>query len=102
MKNLKSIISAAIEIAFEAGKWAGQVELEEHFDKEQYSSAVIESISSKRTSMPNELPSNGREVKIRLRSDKWRKGVIKDSVDYKKQAIKILEESLLDRKGHSN
>ena len=70
-------IKALIDLAFELGKWEGQVELEEHFDKEQYSSCLPEAINSRKTASPSDLASNGRTVKINLRSQKWRDGVRK-------------------------
>ena len=83
-------IKLAIELAFEAGKWAGQVELEEHYDREQFSTSMIESLISKKTSMPTESASNGRTVTINLRSKEWRDGVIKSSNEYKQKAIQLL------------
>jgi hypothetical protein len=87
---MEDTIRMAIEIAFEAGKWVGQVELEEHYDKEQYSTAIIESLYSKKNAMPIKDASNGKTIEINLRSDKWREGVHKSSGEYKQKAIKML------------
>lgn len=84
-------IEIAIQLAFESGKWAGQVELEEHYDKEQYSTSIIESLHSKKTAMPIKECSNGRTVTINLRSQEWRNGVIKSSEEYKQKAINLLK-----------
>ncbi|MFK5893171.1 MAG: hypothetical protein QM504_08130 [Pseudomonadota bacterium] len=81
----------AIELAYEAGKWHGQVELEDHFDNEQYALSALESINAKKTSMPFDRQSSGRTVKINLRSEKWRDGVIKSSEEYKLQALRLLQ-----------
>lgn len=83
-------IKLAIELAFEAGKWVGQVELEEHYDKEQFSTAIMESLVSKKTAMPIDKASTGRTVTINLRSKEWRYGVIKSSNEYKQKAIELL------------
>jgi len=83
-------MNPALELAFEAGKWAGQVELEEHFDREQYSQVVFESIYSKKTSMPAIMESTGKTVTINLRSNAWRIGVKKSSKEYLEKAEKIL------------
>ena len=72
MKN--DLISAAIALAFEAGTWAGQVDLEEHFDREQYLYSMREVYVAKKTSMPQHPASSGRTVTINLRSDDWRIG----------------------------
>ena len=68
---------ALIDIAFEAGKWAGQVELEEHYDCEQYSAVMPEVFSSKKTNLPADIASSGRTVRVNLRSQVWRDGVRK-------------------------
>ena len=78
----KEIIQVALQLAFEAGKWAGQVDLEEHFDRSQYAEAIIESLNARKTSMPTKEASNGKTVTINLRSDEWREGVRKSSNEY--------------------
>ena len=70
-------IKALIDIAFEAGKWAGQVELEEHYDCEQYSAVMPEVFSSKKTNLSADIASSGRTVRVNLRSQVWRDGVKK-------------------------
>lgn len=82
----------ALQLAYEAGKWAGQVELEKHYDNEQYSQVIFESILSKKTSMPFSNESIGNQVLITLRSKEWREGVIKSSKEYLKKAKDILHE----------
>lgn len=84
-------MNAAIQLAFEAGKWAGQVELEEHFDREQFSQAVLESLNSRKTSMPSIPESTGRTVTINLRSEQWRNGVKKSAREYLEMAERFLE-----------
>ena len=85
-------IYAAIDLAYEAGKWAGQVDLEEHYDREQFSSAIIETLVAKKTSMPTNKASNGRTVTIDLRSERWRAGVRADSMNYLKIARSLIED----------
>ena len=87
----KSTFEAALLLAFEAGKWVGQVELEEHYDREQYSSVVIELLSAKKTAMPLHESSNGRTVIINLRSDIWREGVRKSANEYLNKARQYLD-----------
>lgn len=81
---------AALLLAFEAGKWVGQVELEEHYDREQYSTAIVESFYSKKNAMPLHDASNGRSVTINLRSNTWREGVRKSANEYLEKAKKLL------------
>ena len=84
----ENINAFLIEKAFELGRWRGQVDLEEHYDYEQYSSSAIEQIFSQKMSMPQYPELRCREVIIKLRSDKWRKGVKETT---KKELHKILE-----------
>ena len=85
-----SIVKIALELAFEAGKWAGQVELEEHFDREQYASALIESIYIRKMLIPMHLSSTNKSIIINLRSDIWRKGVIKSAKEYMTKAFDLI------------
>lgn len=73
------IIQVALELVYEAGKWAGQVELEEHYDISQYAEAFLEAAYSRKNAMPLKDASTGRTVTVNLRSDKWREGVRKSS-----------------------
>lgn len=81
------IIQVALELAYEAGKWAGQVELEEHYDKSQFAEAFLEAIYSRKNAMPLKDASTGRTVTVNLRSDKWREGVRKSSREYLDKAM---------------
>lgn len=85
-----STIEAALQIAFEAGKWEGQVELEEHYDKSQLPEAIIESIYSRKNAMPLKDASTGRTVTVNLRSEKWREGVRKSSKEYVDRAMHLV------------
>ena len=87
---MRDKIEMAMMLAFEAGKWAGQVELEEHYDKEQYSSAILEVMHAKKHAMPISKASEGRDVTIRLRSQKWRDGVLNQSDQYLNMAMEML------------
>jgi len=95
MEPNEAIIRAAIDLAFDAGKWTGQVELEEHYDNEQYSQVALESMNSRKTTMPNESQSKGKTIKINLRSLEWRDGVKIDSNKYKEKAVKIILNNLI-------
>jgi hypothetical protein len=81
------IIQGAINLAFEAGKWEGQIELEEHYDREQYSRAIIEVAHSEKNAMPLSKGSTGNTVVVNLRSDKWREGVRKSAREYLEKAM---------------
>jgi hypothetical protein len=84
------IIQVALDLAFEAGKWEGQVELEEHYDSEQYSQSVIEMLYSKKNTTPISGASNGNTVTINLRSKKWRDGVRKSAKEYLEKAMTLV------------
>lgn len=93
MKNInlcQETILLAINLAFEAGCWEGQVELEEHYDNEQYCTVVNESMFSRKMTMPQKNTSIGRTVEINLRSQKWRDGVRNSSNEYKQKSINLL------------
>ena len=79
MDDLYHIIDLTFLLAFEAGKWAGQVELEEHYDRHQYGACMVEAVYTKNHTKPLFPASNGRDVTIQLRSDKWRQEVINSS-----------------------
>lgn len=85
----KATFEAALLLAFEAGKWVGQVELEEHYDREQYSTAIVESFYSKKIAMPLHDASNGRSVTVNLRSNTWREGVRKSANEYLDKAKEL-------------
>lgn len=84
------IIEVALELAYEAGKWVGQVELEEHYDRNQFAEALIEVAYSRKNAMPIREASTGRTVTINLRSDKWREGVRKSSREYLEKAMAFI------------
>lgn len=86
----KQLISACMELAFLAGTWAGQVDLEEHYDRSQYADAFLEMLQSRKTAMPAYPASTGRTVTVNLRSDEWRNGVRKSANQHKENALHIL------------
>lgn len=94
MQELESSIKAALLLAYEAGRWHGQVDLEIAMDKEQYSQALAEVFASMKTSLPNDLASTGRTVRYNLRSDEWREGVIKSCLEYFEKAEKMALEKI--------
>lgn len=93
-KNQKQLISACMDLAFEAGAWAGQVDLEEYYDRDQYASAAIESLYARNTSMPMHPESQGNQVLVTLRSDEWRDGVRKTSKENLEKIKQILFENI--------
>lgn len=78
----ETLLEAALEMAYEAGRWHGQVDMEISLDLQQYSQCLPEVINSRRTAMPADMASTGRTVKYNLRSDEWRNGVVKSSRAY--------------------
>jgi hypothetical protein len=88
------IIQVALELAFEAGKWAGQVELEEHYDRSQYAVAMLEHAYSRKNAMPLKPASHHRTVTVNLRSDVWREGVRKSSKEYVDKAMSFVVQNL--------
>jgi hypothetical protein len=88
--NVDLIMEAALELAYEAGRWQGQVDLEENYDREQYSQVLPEVFGSRKTGIPHDLASTGRTVRINLRSDDWRNGVRKSVQEYLERARSLL------------
>lgn len=84
-------IQMALLLAFEAGKWEGQVELEEHYDKEQYATSIMEYVHSRKNAMPLYESSRGRMITINLRSNDWRDGVRKSADQYLKKAYSLIK-----------
>lgn len=93
---IDALVKAALELAFEAGKWFGQVELEEHYDREQYSQVVPEVFAAQKTAMPNDFASTGRTVRINLRSNEWRDGVKKSAKEYLQKAKALIADAHID------
>lgn len=89
--EINAVIDAALMIAYEAGRWCGQVDLEEHYDNEQYKDALLEGLYAKRTAMPlYDSAVNRRTVNIELRSDEWREGARKTSQEYVENARQLI------------
>jgi hypothetical protein len=93
-KDNKLLISLLVDTVFELGKWVGQVELEEHFDKEQYGQCIMESLYSSKTCMPLHKSPVG-QVVVNLRSQKWRDGVRKTCNDRLQNIKKIFAEGII-------
>lgn len=89
-RDIGQQIEVAIVMAYEAGRWRGQVDLEEHYDCEQYSQVMPEVFASRKTGSPRDLESTGRTVRINLRSGKWRNGVVKSSLEYLRNATESI------------
>lgn len=85
-----AIVEAALLLAFEAGKWEGQVELEEHYDRNQFAEAMFEAAYSRKNAMPLKDASTGKTVTVNLRSDKWREGVRKSAKEYVERALSLV------------
>ena len=84
----REVVDAALLLAFEAGKWAGQVELEEFIEENSFFDAFLGSIYSRKTgggvshSVSIDKDFETRPVKYNLRSNKWREGVRKRANEY--------------------
>lgn len=94
--ELQLAIDAALQIAFEAGKWAGQAELEQFYDKEQFAISALESLYAKKNAMPLQEACNGRTVVVNLRSEEWRKGVNNSANKYLEKAKTIIHIAISD------
>lgn len=80
------IVDVALQLAFEAGMWAGQVDLEEHYDREQFAKSALEAVYARKNAMPMHEASTEKTVIVNLRSDKWREGVRKSAAEYLEKA----------------
>lgn len=80
------LLEACLLLAYEAWKREWQVELEEHYDNEQYAKSALETIQARSTAMPMNRASEWRQVIVTLRSDKWRDWVRKSAREYIEQA----------------
>ena len=80
----------ALQIAYDAGRWKGQVDLEEHIDNDGFCAAFIESIQARKTGMPLYEASTVRTVRYNLRSDEWRAGVKKSVAEYMDEACEVV------------
>lgn len=98
MSQLENNIDLIFELVFTAGRWQGQVDLEKHYDREQYATAAVESIWSRKTTKPLHESSSARSVNVNLRSEQWRDGVEKSAKGYLKKAKEILILNLLENK----
>ena len=78
----KATLQACMQIAYEAWKRAGQVELEEHMENWSLADNLLEYIKSKKTSMPDWQPSEQRKVVYTLRTEERGNWVKKSSKAY--------------------
>lgn len=86
----KEEIKACMMLAYEAGKRAWQVELEEFMENQQFWKSALEAISARTTWMPTQDSSTGREVTYTLRSDKRREWVRISANKYLDDAVNLL------------
>ena len=84
-------IKAYMLLAFELGRWRGQVDLEESMDRGQYAQCLIEAINARKTTMPNDIASTGKTIRYNLRSEKWKEGVKKTCKNELKKILINLE-----------
>jgi len=92
----KEEIIKALYLVFEAGRWRGQVDLEEHMDNNSYFDAFLTGMYAKKSggecthTVSGNENLNGKPVKYNLRSDKWRNGVTKETNKTLKETINKL------------
>lgn len=98
----KQLIAAWMEIAFLAGRWHWQVDLEESMDS-NFGDALQSSIHAKKTGMPLHTVAGGlddsKPVRYFLRSNEWRSCVIKSSRESLERATEQLTNALAKRDG---
>jgi hypothetical protein len=88
----REVVEAALLLAFEAGKWVGQVELEEFIERNSFFDAFLGSVYSSKSgggvchSVSIDDNFETRPVKYNLRSQKWRDGVRKSADEYVEKA----------------
>lgn len=91
------IIEAGLELAFLAGRWRGQVDLEENMDA-NFFDAFLGVLYDKKMGMPLHTVANpdlnSRPVKYNLRSDKWREGVKKSAKEYLDSAFEFIKKNM--------
>jgi hypothetical protein len=90
-KEIEQKIDYALQIAFMAGRWLGQVDLEESMENDSYFDAMLTFIHSQKTGgqcmhTVGSSDINSRPIRYNLRSEKWRKGVKKEVEEWKKEA----------------
>lgn len=91
-----SAINSAIHIAFLAGRWRGQVDLEESMDSNFFDAFMMFNHAQKTGGQCMHTVSldspDSRPVKYNLRSDKWREGVKKETKKWLDEAREILNQ----------
>lgn len=89
-EELKQLIAAYMHLAYEYGRWHGQVDLEISMDN-NLGDAFAGAVSARKTGMPLHTVASGgddsRPVRYFLRSDVWREGVVKSSQEGLNKAI---------------
>ena len=96
-KEFTGIIEAALMLAYEAGKWEGQVELEEHIERNSYYHAFLGHLYSQKTgggvahSVSTDKELLTKPVKYNLRSNEWREGVRKSAKEYVGKALEFVK-----------
>jgi hypothetical protein len=90
MSKNEGIARGAMLLAFTAGRWRGQVDLEISYDLEQYGQALAESHCARIICSPCFPASKGRAVTVNLRSDRWREGVCKTTEEEFEKAFEPL------------
>lgn len=89
-------IAIAMQVAYELGRWRGQVDLEEHYENEQFSSSAMEVFHARKMSMPLLPSSKDNQVLITLRSQQWRDGVKEHTMKEMERIQGLLAEVISD------
>lgn len=98
--EIDNLINNTFELAYMAGRWRGQVDLEKHMENDSYFDAFLGVIYDDKHSMPLHTVTGAedfnRPVKYLLRSDNWRNGVTKSSLKDLEEAKEILKNKLYE------
>ncbi len=96
-EKFKQLITAHMYLAYEAGRWQGQVDLEISMDN-NLGDALQGSLYAQKTGMPLHTVAAGlddsRPVRYFLRSEEWREGVTKSSLETLENVINTLIEKV--------
>lgn len=98
--EIDTIIDNTFELAYMAGRWRGQVDLEKHMENDSYFDSFLGVVYDSKHSMPLHTVGGAEDftkpVKYNLRSDNWRNGVTKSSLQDLEEAKEILKNKLYE------
>lgn len=92
--EIVELVDACMVLAYEAGRWRGEVDLEERVDRSQDVQALIIARSGKTDQNLFSPSLDGRTTEIQLRSEQWREGATASSLAKRQEAIAMVAASL--------